>query len=657
MCYAGYFLRQVDDMMGSQCRHLPLIEVVGKGVEENSLIMKSTKNHRFLQVSDSTKNAVPNKPDNGDSAVSKTSINKARRESLSEDMKIGNRSRSTSKTSSIQALSKSSQGTISKSRRSSRSVSFSSTPHQLRDAQKQEEGKESVENLTKRRSSQKVSKKASNKDLKRRRSSVSGQQAKGKTKPSAAITAKVDSGRSKSHKTQKKSSKGTVVVSKTKPEGKIEPEDVQETREGDAQGKNVKNSKETRVDGSREVGQDKSQGTRVGKSQDTLVEKSQVTHVDDSQEARVDESQGTRVDKSQETHMDNSQEKRLDDTQGTPVGESQKTRVDSSQGTGTDESHETQVKDSQEKHKHVEDSQETRVEDSHETRAEDSRETRVEDSHETRVEDSQKARGSDDNLKKSESDLEVVVQVHVPDDGKADDPDHVAKRTSPELRKKKTAHAESKRRKEMSAQIVKEPKEPPNVTKIDLQFGLDSPDARKTSSRRGFGEMSERSLVNMVPRNSLDMIKGVRLNPSENKGFPSRSFHSKTNVSRSPLKGAARGSNRNASDSKGIKVSNFELPDNHQAGVGLKATGHNKAQMSAHRLASKMSTNLEKVDEISALETSTLPSEESTKLTTALNISKAGVATKSTPDPEAENQEEKAENQNEKVCFSRHLRL
>jgi hypothetical protein len=27
-------------MMGSQCRHLPLIEVVGKGVEEHPLIME-----------------------------------------------------------------------------------------------------------------------------------------------------------------------------------------------------------------------------------------------------------------------------------------------------------------------------------------------------------------------------------------------------------------------------------------------------------------------------------------------------------------------------------------------------------------------------------------------------------------------------------------
>jgi hypothetical protein len=324
----------------------------------------------------------------------------------------------------------------------------------------------------------------------------------------------------------------------------------------------------------------------------------------------------------------------------------------------------------------VEDSQETRVEDAQETRVEDSQEARVEDSQETRVEDSQETRVGDkeetreegeDNLGKCDSDVEVVVQVYVPDEGKTDG--HATEQTSVESGEKtqtsmecgektktslgsgeKTKHAGTAKQNDI---IPQSGTGAPSVAKIDLQL-FTTMEVNKTSSRRTFAEhVSEKNLVNIVPRDSMDFIKGVKLSPSESKGIPSRSFHSKTNVPRAPLvpKGAGRGARRIYSDTKAIKISKFELPDVNQVGANLKPTvPHGKQQMSAHRLASKMSTNLEKVDEVSTLETGgQLPPEEADKLMTALNISKAGVTVKPESDKDSLTQEDNTEKKTEKV--------
>ncbi len=560
----------------------------------------------------------------------KTTDGEARKDCTksNENMKIGHRSRSNSKTSSVQAMAKPSQehSKISKSRRGSRSVSFSTT-----DTQKQEQNKETPCRLVKRRSSQKVAKKTSSKDLKRRDSSLPGEHTKGKTKSNTETTAKVESkrkvsnvGMSKSNtKTNKKSSKD-VVVHKTK----SKPEDVRETR--------VEDSQETRVGDSQE--------TRVKDSQETRVEDSQKTHVGDSQETRVKDSQETRIEDSQETRVEDSQETRVEDSQETRVEDSQETRV--------------------------EDSQETRVEDSQETRVEDSQETRVGDKKETREE-------GEDNLGKCDSDVEVVVQVYVPDEGKTDG--HATEQTSVESGEKTQTSLESGEKTQTSVEsgektqtflesgektkhagtakqndiIAQSGTGAPSVAKIDLQL-FTTMEANKTSSRRTFAEhVSEKNLVNIVPRNSMDFIKGVMLSPSESKGIPSRSFHSKTNVPRAPLvpKGAGRGARRIYSDTKAIKISKFELPGVNQGGANLKPTvPHGKQQMSAHRLASKMSTNLEKVDEVSTLETGgQLPPEEADKLMTALNISKAGVPVKPESDKDSLTQEDNTDKKTEKV--------
>ena len=509
---------------------------------------------------------------------------------------------------------------MSRSRISSRSVSFSSPLQHFPDAQKHR--KESVDRLTKRRSSQKVAKKASNKELKRRRSS-SNEHVKGKTKSTTEVTAKVDSNRkvsnasiSKSHtKTHRKSSKN-VVVHKTKSEAKTKPEDAQETR--------------------------------VDDTQETRVEDTQETRVEDTHDSRVEDTQESRVDDTQETRVEDTQESRVDDTQ--------ETRVEDTQGTSVDESQGTHVEDSQEIH--VDDTQEIGMDNTQETRAEDSQETLVKDSQETRVDDTQGTHeGSDDNLRKTESDEEVVVQVHVPDEGQANGPEQVTEQTSQESGDK-AEHTGTGRRNVVTAEVA------PNVTKIDLKvFPEEDPESgvKRGSSRRAFGDnVVEKNLVNIVPRNSMDIIKGFKLSPDA-KVTPNRSFHSKSNLHRGPVapKPGTRVTRRTHPEARAIKVSNFELPEAGQGAATLKPTQHGKAQMSMHRLASKMSTNLEKVDEGSALETG-LSSKESGKFLTALNISKAGVKTqKSTSsgtekDDLANSQEKTEENvetKTEKVYF------
>ena len=396
-----------------------------------------------------------------------------------------------------------------------------------------------MDRLTKRRSSQKVAKKASSKELKKRRSSLSSEHAKGKIKSSTEVVAKAESNRrvsnvsiSKSHsKTHKRSSKD-VVVQKTKSQDK----------------------------------------TQSDNTQDIHAEVSQETRVETSQETRVEASPETSVEASKETHV------KVDHT-----GNSQETHVDG-----------TQV-----------------------TRVSDAQGTRVSDVEETRE-------GSNDSLKKStESDLEVVVQVYVPDEGQTDVPDQVAEQTSQESGDK-TEILEKNDDMAEGAQIV-------STINLDLlpeeDLGI-----KKVSSRRAlFDNAVEKNLVNIVPRNSMDIIKGIKITPSihgESKVTPNRSFHSKTNLHRVP-KTPSRVSRRTTPpESRPLKVSNFELPEAGQGGVNLKLTLHGKSQVSMHRLASKMSTNLEKVDEGFALETGHQTPDEPKKLTKALNISKANVVTK-----------------------------
>jgi hypothetical protein len=548
--------------------------------------------------------------------MSKTSVNGERKNSLKSKESLDTDLRTNSKGSSIQAMSKTSQedSKMSRSRISSRSVSFSSPLQHFPDAQKQR--KESVDRLTKRRSSQKVAKKASNKELKRRRSS-SNEHVKGKTKSTTEVTAKVDSNRkvsnasiSKSHtKTHRKSSKN-VVVHKTKSEAKTKPEDVQETRVEDTQETRVEDTQETRVEDTQE--------SRVEDTQETRVEDTQETRVEDTQETRVEDTQGTSVDESQGTHVEDSQEIHVDDTQ--EIG--------------------------------MDNTQETRAENSQETLVKDSQETLVKDSQETRVDDTQGTReGSDDNLRKTESDEEVVVQVHVPNEGQADVPEQVTEQTSQESGDK-AEHTGTGRRNVVTAEVAS------NVTKIDLKvFPEEDPESgvKRGSSRRAFGDnVVEKNLVNIVPRNSMDIIKGFKLS-ADAKVTPNRSFHSKSNLHRGPVapKPGTRVTRRTHPEARAIKVSNFELPEAGQGAATLKPTQHGKAQMSMHRLASKMSTNLEKVDEGSALETG-LSSKESAKFLTALNICKAGVKTQKSTSSGTEkddlvNSQEKTEKPEENV--------
>ena len=200
------------------------------------------------------------------------------------------------------------------------------------------------------------------------------------------------------------------------------------------------------------------------------------------------------------------------------------------------------------------------------------------------------------------------------------------------------------------------------ISRINLDLFLEeSPDSgvKKIPSRRGlFDNAVDKNLVNIVPRNSMDIIKGSKLTPSETNVTPKRSFHSKTNLHRVP-KTPSRVARRTPSESRPLKVSNFELPNAGQGGGNLKPTLHSKSQVSMHRLASKMSTNLEKVDEGSALETSQQRScEEPESLTKALNISKVSATTKPVPsssgterfiEEKAENLEKNCENSEEKT--------
>ena len=448
-----------------------------------------------VRVSDGTQT------DNTGSKKSKTSIAGKRKNSLNKE----SRSRSDSKASSVQTIGKPED----KSRRSSLSVSFSSNLRQFPVVQKQK--RESVGRLEKRRSSVKVAKKVSSKDLKRRRS----------TKSSTGVVAKVDPNREVSN----------VSLSK-------------------AQGKNRKKSVKDVV----------------------------ATKTKSKENAKTEDAQETRVDDTTKMHVDHTQERHENDSQ--------------------------------------------------ETRGSDSRTTRVDETYEVRVEDSQETHeGADDgNLKKSESDQEVVVQVYVPDEGQSEISCQVSEDTPQESRDKA----------EMTQTGNDNGRTSGRVGKIDLKPWEDpDTEVKRTTSKRAFGDnVVEKNLVNIIPRNSLDVIKGIKLAPVESKVSANRSFHSKTNLPRAPTvpKHGSRGARRNSPDAKPLKVSNFELPAVGQGGVALKSTPHsNKPQMSMHRLASKMSTNLEKVDEGSALETGR-PSapEKPGKIGVALNISSVGVRAKPT---------------------------
>ena len=435
-----------------------------------------------------------------------------------------------------------------------------------------------MDSLTKRRSSQKVAKKASSKELKKRRSSLSSEHAKSKVKSSAELVAKVESS-AKVSKTHKKSSKDVVA--------------------------------------------------QKAKSQD---------------KTQLDTTQNTGVDISRETRAEDRPEIRVKASKETPVEASKETRVEALPETQLEENHPADL------HK-------THVDDTHDSRVDDSQNSRVDDSQNSCVGDEQKTReGSNDSLKKStESDLEIVVQVYVPDDGHTDVPDQASKPTFQESGGKSKVLEKNDHVKEGTQ----------GISRINLDlFPEESTDSgvKKTPSRRGlFDNAVDKNLVNIVPRNSMDIIKGSKLTPSapsETNVTPKRSFHSKTNLHRVP-KPPSRVARRIPSESRPLKVSNFELPNAGQGGGNLKPTLHSKSQVSMHRLASKMSTNLEKVDEGSALETSQQRScEESERLTKALNISKVSATTKPVPsssgterfiEEKTENLEKNSENSEEKT--------
>ncbi|XP_028399654.1 uncharacterized protein LOC114523041 [Dendronephthya gigantea] len=327
----------------------------------------------------------------------------------------------------------------------------------------------------------------------------------------------------------------------------------------------------------------------------------------------------TNVDDTTKTRMNNAQETHTNNAQETHEADSQETRVEDPQSTHLDETHETRVEDTDKGS--VKEPQETCLVESQENSQEVAQDTLDTDSDEARVDDSQGTReGADDGNLKSGSDREVVVQVYVPDEGQSDSHSDglVSENTSQESRDKVEVTLTGN-------------ENDGGVTKIDLKPWEDpGKTVKKTSSRRAFGDnVVEKNLVNIIPRNSLDVIKGIQLTPGESKVSANRSFHSKTNHPRAPTapKQGPRVSRRNPPDAKPLKVSNFELPPEGQGGVGLKPTPHgNKPQMSMHRLASKMSTNLEKVDEGSALETGRPSAPD--KFGTAFNIT--GVKAKST---------------------------
>ena len=567
--------------------------------------------------------------------ITENKVDKTRKSNLKsyENIKNANKSRSDSKSISVQAISEADEkgSEISKSRRSSRSVSFSSRIHHSPDTQGHK--KESVDRLTKRRSSQKVAKKASSKELKKRRPSLSSELTKGKTKSSTEGLAKVESNRkvsdvtlSKSQsKTTKKSSKH-VVVNKSKSQDKAKVEHAHETRTDDTQNARPLNDLVERT-----------QEVRVEETQETLVENAQDTRVENTQEEHAESGQNASMEKTQEAPVDSTC---LDDTQGRDVdGQHEKSSADDSQDTHADE-----------------------LPDCGEGTTQES----VEDSPESRMNEMQKSHeGSDENLQKSESDEEVVVQVYVPDEGQTDAPEQTTAQVSQESGDK-SKHEDSKPRSGKNDVMTEGTQ---NVTKIDLTpFPENEPavEMKKVSSRRAFGDnVVEKKLVNIVPRNSMDIIKGTKLTPNIPEVRPNRSFHSRSNLPRAPTgpKPNSRGGRRNPPESRAIKVSNFELPNAGKEGTSLKPIPHGKPQLSVHRLASKMSTNLEKVDEGSALETEQPNSpEDSQKLITALNISKAGVKTK-TETSVSETEEnilvssqegvEDVEKKNEKVLFRR----
>lgn len=367
------------------------------------------------------------------------------------------------------------------------------------------------------------------------------------------------------------------------------------------------------------------------------------------------------------TEREDTRETRVDDvevTQGTRLLDTQMNSVENAKGVDeagsqvghTEYSKETSVDDAQSDH--VDDTRIDRVTVSQETHAKASQVPRVSDAQESSS-DARTQEQSEHNLEKTESDLEVVVHVYVPDEVKADDPDQVPEQTSQESGDK----AEHPEGVGATKHVTKS-----GVNKVDLKFCQVEPDVsiKKVSSRRAFGDSTiEKNLVNIVPRNSMDMIKGIKLTPmstSEIKPVSSRSFNSRGNLPRAPAGPKTGSRRRNPPETRAIKVSNFELPQTTPMGVlTLKQPAvHGKPQISVHRLASKMSTNLEKVDEGFALETShsgTLTSKESGKLVSALNISKASVTSKPATDKDdngnsrekVESQEENAEKKTEKV--------
>lgn len=352
----------------------------------------------------------------------------------------------------------------------------------------------------------------------------------------------------------------------------------------------------------------------------------------------------TQLDTTQDTCVDISRETRAEDTPEIHVKASKETPVEALKETRVEALPETQLEEN-----HPADLQKTHVDDTHDSRVDDSQNSRVGDEQKTRE-------GSNDSLKKStESDLEIVVQVYVPDDGHTDVPDQVSKPTFQESGGKSKVLEKNDH--------VREGTQGLSRINLDL-FPEESLDGgvKKIPSRRGlFDNAVDKNLVNIVPRNSMDIIKGLKLTPSapsETNVTPKRSFHSKTNLHRGP-KTPSRVARRTPSESRPLKVSNFELPNAGQAGGNLKPTLHSKSQVSMHRLASKMSTNLEKVDEGSTLETSQQRScEEPERLTKALNISKVSATTKPLAsssgterfvEEKAENLEKNSENSEEKT--------
>ena len=206
-----------------------------------------------------------------------------------------------------------------------------------------------------------------------------------------------------------------------------------------------------------------------------------------------------------------------------------------------------------------------------------------------------------------------------------------------------------------------------NETTMDVEglalLSSNEDDINKSSSKRG-GNTGDKRLMNIIPRNSLDILKVTKISPKQQSGRSQgsllhnnskshQSFSNKTSPSsppRAPTGPKSQGSRihrRKSLEGRPVQISNFALS---AEGFGLSVKCSpvpSKSNSSMQRLPSKHSSNLEKVDEGSCLETQL--SEEhameiahtlspqgnsSEKLRHTLSISRAAVTTKTSLEKE-----------------------